>query len=76
MVIVLAILGLVSLDIPTLGTTLQWAINYQAMLLGHWWWILTPVILTILLLVALYWFSISVSEYLDPRMRIQRIGAK
>jgi peptide/nickel transport system permease protein len=46
------------------------------MLLGHWWWILTPVILTILLLVALYWFSISVSEYLDPRMRIQRIGAK
>ena len=76
MEIVLAILGLVSLDIPTLGTTLQWAINYQAMLLGHWWWILTPVILTILLLVALYWFSISVSEYLDPRMRIQRIGAK
>jgi len=76
MEIVLAILGLVRLDIPTLGTTLQWAITYQSMLLGHWWWILTPVVLTIVLLVALYWFSVSVSEYLDPRMRIQRIGAK
>ncbi len=76
MEIVLAILGLVRLDIPTLGTTLQWAITYQSMLLGHWWWILTPVVLTIVLLVALYGFSVSVSEYLDPRMRIQRIGAK
>ena len=42
MEIVLAILGLVRLEIPTLGTTLQWAISYQAILLGHWWWILTP----------------------------------
>ena len=36
MEIVLAILGLVRLEIPTLGTTLQWAISYQAILLGHW----------------------------------------
>lgn len=74
--IVLAILGLVRLEIPTLGTTIQWALAYQAILLSHWWWILTPVILTVLLLVALYWLSVSVSEYLDPRMRIQRIGAR
>ncbi|MBC7217212.1 MAG: ABC transporter permease [Candidatus Caldatribacterium sp.] len=76
MEIVLAILGLVRLEIPTLGTTLQWAITYQAMLLGHWWWIMTPITLTILLLVALYWLSVSVSEYLDPRTRVQRIGAR
>lgn len=71
----LAVLGLVNMDIPTLGTTLQWAIGYQAMLLGLWWWILTPVILAILLFVALYWLSVSISEYLDPRTRIQRVGA-
>ncbi len=76
MEIVLAILGLVRLEIPTLGTTLQWAITYQAMLLGHWWWIMTPITLTVLLLVALYWLSVSVSEYLDPRIRVQRIGAR
>ncbi len=71
----LAILGLVNLDIPTLGTTLQWAISYQAMLLGYWWWILTPVVLAVLLFVALYWLSASISEYLDPRTRLQRVGA-
>ena len=76
MEIVLAILGLVHLEIPTLGTMLQWAIAYQAILLGYFWWILTPIVLTIVLLVALYWLSVSVSEYLDPRLRIQRIGVR
>jgi len=36
---------------------------------------LTPIILSILLFVALYWLSVSISEYLDPRTRIQRVGA-
>ncbi|MAT96107.1 MAG: peptide ABC transporter [Anaerolineaceae bacterium] len=72
--ITLAILGLVNLDIPTLGTMIYWALNYQAILLGHWYWILTPVILSILLFIALYWLSVSNSEYLDPRSRIQRVG--
>jgi peptide/nickel transport system permease protein len=73
--ITLAILGLISMDIPTLGTMLQWAISYQAILLGRWWWILTPIVLSVLLFVALYWLSVSISEYLDPRSRIQRVGA-
>jgi peptide/nickel transport system permease protein len=72
--ITLAILGLVNMDIPTLGTMLQWAISYQAMLLGLWWWLLTPVVLSVLLFIALYWMSVSVSEYLDPRSRVQRVG--
>lgn len=76
MEITLAILGLVNMDTPTLGTMLQWAISYQAMLLGLWWWLLTPIILAVLLFVALYWLSVSISEYLDPRTRIQRIGAQ
>lgn len=76
MEITLAILGLVNMDIPTLGTMLQWAISYQAMLLGQWSWLLTPVVLSVLLFVALYWLSVSVSEYLDPRTRMQRVGAQ
>lgn len=71
----LAILGLTNVLIPTLGTMLYWAINYQAILLGRWWWVLTPVVLSVLLFVALYWLSVSISEYLDPRTRIQRVGA-
>ena len=73
--ITLAILGLVNLNIPTLGTMLNWALFYQSILLGRWWWILTPVILSLFVFIALYWFSVSVSEYLDPRTRVQRVGA-
>ncbi len=70
----LAILGLINMNIPTLGTMLNWAINYQAILLRHYWWILTPVILSVFLFIALYWLSVSISEYLDPRTRTQRVG--
>ncbi len=73
--ITLAFLGLVNLNIPTLGTMLNWAIYYQSILLGRWWWILTPVILSLFMFIALYWLSVSISEYLDPRTRIQRVGA-
>ncbi|ABU57019.1 MULTISPECIES: ABC transporter permease [Roseiflexus] len=73
--ITLAILGLLDMSIPTLGTMLYWAINYQAILLGRWWWVTTPILLSVLLFIALYWLSVSISEYLDPRTRVQRVGA-
>lgn len=73
--ITLAILGLVNLNIPTLGTMLNWALFYQSILLGRWWWVLTPVVLSLFMFIALYWLSVSISEYLDPRTRIQRVGA-
>lgn len=74
--ITLAIIGLTNLDIPTLGTMIFWALSYQAILLGHWYWLLTPVVLSIFLFIALYWLSVSMSEYLDPRSRVQRIGGQ
>ncbi|MCS7239635.1 MAG: ABC transporter permease [Candidatus Bipolaricaulota bacterium] len=76
MEITLAILGLLKMDIPTLGVMLRWAISYQALLLGYWWWYLTPTVLSILLFISLYWLSASVSEYLDPRSRLQRVGVR
>ena len=72
MEITLAFLGLSNLEIPTLGTMLHWAVRYQAMLLGYWWWIATPVLAIIFLFVALYLLSVSISEYLDPRVRVER----
>ncbi len=70
----LALLGLVNVNVPTLGTMLNWAITYQAMFLGRWNWVLTPVVLAVFMFIALYWLSVSISEYLDPRTRIQRVG--
>jgi peptide/nickel transport system permease protein len=76
MEVTLAYLGLTDVTIPTLGTVLYYALNHQAVLLGLWWWILTPIAAAVLLFVALYLLSMSISEYLDPRARIQRVGAR
>ncbi|HET6485763.1 MAG TPA: ABC transporter permease [Spirochaetia bacterium] len=73
MEVTLAVLGLSSLEIPTLGTMIYWAMQYQAIFLGIWNWILTPVVLCVLLILALYLLSVSISEYLDPRTRLMRI---
>jgi len=45
------------------------------MLLGYWWWVLTPIVTAVFLFTALYTLSLSINEYLDPRTRMQRIGA-
>ncbi len=76
MEITLALIGLTNLEIPTLGAMLRWAVSYQAMLLGLWWWLLAPIGVSIALFVGLYLVSLSTSEYLDPRARIQRVGAR
>jgi peptide/nickel transport system permease protein len=70
----LALIGLTDLTIPTLGSVLKWAVDYQAMLLGLWWWLFAPIGVSVALFVALYLVSVSISEYLNPRARIQRVG--
>jgi peptide/nickel transport system permease protein len=76
MEVTLAYLGLTDVTIPTLGTMLQFAIDYQAILLGLWWWIFTPIGAAVALFSALYLLSQSISDFLDPRARIQRVGAR
>lgn len=74
MEVTLAVLGLSSLEIPTLGTMIYWSISYQAMFMGLWNWILTPVIICVFLILSLYMLSVSVGRYLDPRTRLQMIS--
>lgn len=76
MEVTLALIGLTNLTIPTLGAMLNWAVTYQAMLLGLWWWLLAPIGVSVALFVALYLVSVGTSEYLDPRARIQRVGTR
>ena len=76
MEITLSLIGLTDLSIPTLGSMLKWAIDYQAILLGFWWWLFPPIIISIALFIALYLLSVSISIYLDPRARIQRVGIR
>lgn len=74
MEITLAFVGLTDVTIPTLGTMLHWAIGYQAILLGLYWWLFTPVGVAVAFFTGMYLLSVSISNYLDPRARIQRVG--
>lgn len=76
MEVTLAVLGLSSLNTPTIGTMLYWALQYQAIFLGRWFWLLTPLVICIALIIGLYLLSVSISEYMDPRTRVQRITLK
>ena len=71
--IVLALFGLTSLDTPTIGTMIYWANQYQAVLRGLWWWIGTPIVLTIVTFLGLYLLSNSIADFLDPRTRLEVI---
>ncbi|RLF05025.1 MAG: ABC transporter permease [Thermoprotei archaeon] len=73
--VTLAIFGLSTLREATLGSMIYWAMQYQAILRGIWWWIATPVFIIILLFISLYLVSIGIAEYLNPRVRIQRLQA-
>ena len=73
MEVTLSMLGLSNLNTPTIGTMIYWALQYQAIFLEMWNWILTPIISCIVLILALYMLSTSISEYLDPRTRLQLI---
>ena len=72
--VTLAVLGFTNLNYPTVGTTLYWANNHSAMIVGVWWWILIPVAMVIMLFIGLYLLAVSLNEYVDPRTRLRRVG--
>lgn len=63
----LAVIGLSSLEQATLGTMLYWALNYQAILRGLWWWIAPCVLVIVILFISLFLISSGLSEYLSSR---------
>ncbi|NLJ73675.1 MAG: ABC transporter permease [Firmicutes bacterium] len=73
MEVTLSVLGLSSLNTPTIGTMIYWAQQYQAVFLEMWHWILTPIVICVVLIISLYFISTSISTYLDPRTRVRMI---
>jgi peptide/nickel transport system permease protein len=74
MEITMAILGLSDLALPTIGTMIYWANYYQSLLARRIWWLLTPIGISILIVVAFYLLSTSLSTYLDPRTRLKNLS--
>jgi peptide/nickel transport system permease protein len=73
--VTLAVLGYTDLNRPTVGTTLYWANNHSALVVGTWWWIAIPVAIVVILFVGLFLLAMSLNEYIDPRSRLRRVGA-
>jgi peptide/nickel transport system permease protein len=73
--VTLAVLGFTNINIPTVGTTLYWANNHSALVVGVWWWILIPVIILVMMFIGLFLLAVSLNEYIDPRSRLRRMGA-
>lgn len=66
----LSVLGLSILSIDTLGTMIYWStIGYPSLFRGIWWWVLPPIVLTIVIFISLYLISVSVAEKIEPRLR-------
>jgi peptide/nickel transport system permease protein len=75
MEVTLGVLGLGTITTPTLGSTIYWANNHQALIAGVWWWLAAPITISILLFLGLYLLISSINEYIDPRTRLRRMGA-
>lgn len=56
--------GAMKMETPTIGTTLFWALRYQAFLLGLWWWYTIPTIFLIAVVVSLYIIGTKIDEYI------------
>lgn len=59
----LALLGLSSGNLCTLGNMIQWARNRSAIMMGYWHWILPPVIVSVILFSALFFVINGYNEY-------------
>jgi peptide/nickel transport system permease protein len=75
MEVTLGVLGLSSISIPTIGSTIYWANSHQALVSGVWWWLASPVVISIVMFLGLYFLFSSVNEYIDPRTRLRRMGS-
>lgn len=74
MEVTLSVLGLSDVTQATLGTTIFWANQHQALVAGVWWWLAAPVVVAIVLFLGLYLLFSSVNEYIDPRTRLRLMG--
>ena len=73
--VTLSVLGFTNIDTPTIGVMIYWANQHTAMVAGVWWWIAFPVVLIVMLFIGLFLLAVSMNEHIDPRSRLQRMGA-
>jgi peptide/nickel transport system permease protein len=63
----LAVIGLSKVEIPTLGSIIFWALNYNALFIGQYIWVAAPVVATVLLFLGLFLTSTGYNEMFATR---------
>jgi peptide/nickel transport system permease protein len=65
----LEVLGLGPQNVPTIGRTLFYSFKYTALFRGMWWWWGPPVVTLAVIFTGLFWISISLDKYANPRLK-------
>lgn len=63
----LAVIGLSKIQVPTLGSIIFWALNYNALMIGQIAWIVAPIVATVLLFLGLFLTSTGYNELFAER---------
>jgi peptide/nickel transport system permease protein len=63
----LAVIGLSKIQVPTLGSILFWALNYNALMIGQIAWIVAPIVATVVLFLGLFLTSTGYNELFAER---------
>lgn len=63
----LAVIGLSKVEIPTLGSIIFWALNYNALFIGQYMWVAAPVVATIILFLGLFLTSTGYNQMYATR---------
>lgn len=67
----LAIFGLSSVTTPTLGNMIYWARSYNAMILGRWLWIGSPIVVIAVLFISLFFVYNGYNRYMARKRGYQ-----
>jgi peptide/nickel transport system permease protein len=70
----LEVLGLGPQNVPTIGRTLYYSFRYTALFRGMWWWWGPPVVSLAIIFTGLFWMSMSLDKYANPRLKGQSNG--
>jgi peptide/nickel transport system permease protein len=63
----LAVIGLSKVEIPTLGSIIFWALNYNALLTKQYMWVVAPVVATIILFLGIFLTSTGYNQMYATR---------
>lgn len=63
----LAVIGLSKVQVPTLGSIIFWALNYNALMIGQTAWIIAPIVATVSLFLGLFLTSTGYNELFAER---------